>query len=56
MTKKSLAGLEPGYRSDMPAFEGVLTDGQIVAGMGSIESNWPPGIRKRQRALTRAAR
>ena len=55
MTKKSLAGLEPGYQSDMPAFEGVLTDEQIVAVLAFIESNWPTEIRERQRALTRAA-
>src|SRR5260221_1772064 len=55
ITRKSLSAVVPGYQSDMPAFEGVLTDEQIVAVLAVIESRWPPEIRSRQRALTRAA-
>jgi|SRR5215510_8307582 len=55
MTKKGLSGILPNYESDMPAFEGVLTDEQIVAVLAFIESSWPEEIRSRQRALTRAA-
>jgi mono/diheme cytochrome c family protein len=55
ITKKGLSAVVPGYVSDMPAFENVLTDEQITAVLAYIESNWPPDIRERQRALTRAA-
>lgn len=55
ITKKGLSGVVPGYESDMPAFENVLTDEQIAAVLSFIESNWPPDIRERQRALTRQA-
>ena len=55
ITKKSLSAVVPGYESDMPAFESVLTDEQIAAVLSFIESSWPPDIRERQRALTRQA-
>jgi mono/diheme cytochrome c family protein len=53
--KKSLSGVVPGYESDMPAFEGVLTDEEVAAVLAYIQSSWPPDIRSRQRAMTRAA-
>jgi mono/diheme cytochrome c family protein len=52
ITKKGLGGVVPGYESDMPAFEGVLTDEQIAAVLAFIQSSWPSDIRSRQRALT----
>jgi len=52
--KKGMSGVVPGYQSDMPAFEGVLTDAEIASVLAFIESNWPSDIRSRQRALTRA--
>jgi mono/diheme cytochrome c family protein len=55
ITKKGLSAVVPGYQSDMPAFEGVLTDEQIAAILSFIESSWPPDIRERQRALTKQA-
>lgn len=55
ITKKSLSAVVPGYESDMPAFEGVLTDEEIAAALAFIESNWPNEIRERQRQLTRQA-
>ena len=55
ITKKSLSAVVPGYETDMPAFENVLTDEQIAAVLSFIESNWPPDIRERQRALTQQA-
>ena len=54
MTKKGLSGIMPGYESDMPAFEKVLTEEQIAAVLAYIESTWPSEIRSRQRALTSA--
>ena len=55
ITKKGLSGVVPGYESDMPAFEGVLTDEQIAAVLAFIQSRWPSDIRSRQRAMTRAS-
>ena len=55
ITKKGLSAVVPGYESDMPAFESVLTDEQIAAVLAFIESHWPEEIRERQKAMTRAA-
>ena len=35
------------YESDMPAFEGVLSDEEIVAVLSFIKSTWPADIRKK---------
>jgi len=40
IVKFGLASISPGYESDMPAFEGVLTDGQIEAVLGYIKGTW----------------
>jgi mono/diheme cytochrome c family protein len=36
------------YDSAMPAFEGVLTDAEVVAVLSWIKAQWPPDIRKHQ--------
>ena len=41
----------PSYTSDMPAFAGVLSDGEIWATLAYIKSSWPQNIRKKQREL-----
>lgn len=43
------------YRSAMPAFEGTLTDAQIVAVLSWIKAQWPEEIRKQQEAVDAAA-
>ena len=46
ITKHGLAPyVEPGYQSDMPAFDGILTDAEIAAVIAYIKSTWPPQIR-----------
>jgi mono/diheme cytochrome c family protein len=45
-----------GYQSDMPAFDGVLTDAQIWAVLAFIKSKWPIGIRDRQERINKAVR
>jgi mono/diheme cytochrome c family protein len=55
ITKKGLAAVVPGYQSDMPAFETVLSDEEIAAVLAFIQSRWPDDIRERQRAMTQAA-
>lgn len=50
MTKlgpQAFAGLD-GYESDMPAFEGMLTDQEISAVLAYIKSTWPLKVRARQ--------
>ena len=47
ITKRGVEAVVPGYESDMPAFEGVLTDEQIRAILAYIKSTWP----ERQRAF-----
>ena len=37
----------PGYQSDMPGYDGVLTDQEIIAVLSYIKSRWPPDIRAR---------
>jgi mono/diheme cytochrome c family protein len=54
-------GLRPplapdGYKSDMPAFDGTLTDEDIWAVLAFIKNSWPPRIRDLQRARDEAAR
>ncbi len=48
LTQKGVAGLVPGYESDMPAFEGVLSTAEISAVIAYIASTWPPEIRRRR--------
>lgn len=45
----------PGYDSAMPAFEGVLTDAEIVAVLSWIKAQWPPEIRRQQDEVTASA-
>ena len=37
----------PNYRSEMPAYEGILSDAEIVAVLSYIKSTWPAEIRSR---------
>ena len=40
MTKFGIGAVVPGYESDMPAFEDVLSDEEIIAVLGYIKSVW----------------
>jgi mono/diheme cytochrome c family protein len=40
------------YDSAMPAFEGVLTDAEIIAVLSWIKAQWPPEIRKHQEEVS----
>jgi mono/diheme cytochrome c family protein len=53
MVKNGTAAIVPGYETDMPAYKGVLTDGEIWAVLSFIESTWPADIRARQQRLNR---
>lgn len=44
-----------GYESDMPGFEGTLSDREIVAVLSYIKSTWPADIRQRHDMINRQA-
>jgi mono/diheme cytochrome c family protein len=53
LTKYGPAAFAPtGYQSDMPAYDGKLTDRQIRNVLAYIKSTWPPDIQARQAAIT----
>lgn len=43
----------PDYESDMPAYDGILADHEIIAVLSYIKAQWPAEIRQRQEAITR---
>lgn len=45
----------PDYQTAMPAYDGVLSDDDIVAVLSYIKSTWPEDIRARQSSITAAA-
>ena len=47
---------QPDYRSAMPAYEGVLSDAEILAALSWIKSRWPPAVRARHDAVNAQAR
>jgi mono/diheme cytochrome c family protein len=48
IVKSGLAAIAPGYESDMPVFEGVLSDEQIVEVLHYIRSTWSDRARAYQ--------
>lgn len=44
------------YQSAMPAYEGVLSDAEIVAVLSWIKAQWPGEIRRQQEEVDAAAR
>jgi mono/diheme cytochrome c family protein len=52
ITKLGLGAVVPGYDSDMPAFEGILSDAEIVAVLAYIKSTWPERERGFQAEVT----
>jgi mono/diheme cytochrome c family protein len=54
MIKRGTASLAPaGYKTDMPAYAGILTDSEIRAVITFIKNRWPADIRRRQAAMNR---
>ncbi|MFC4172402.1 c-type cytochrome [Microvirga sp. GCM10011540] len=56
ITKHGLAALVPGYESDMPAFDGSLSDEEIRVILAFIKSTWPKAEREYQRTRSRSGR
>ena len=55
LTKQGPAALVGGdYETDMPAYEGVLSDDEILAVLAYIKSTWPDDIRARHDAMNAA--
>lgn len=52
ITKLGVSAIVPGYKSDMPAFDGILTDDEIVAVLAYIKSTWPERQRGFQAEVT----
>lgn len=48
LTKFGVGAVISGYESDMPAFEGILSDQKIIFVLSYIKSQWPEQIRSRQ--------
>ncbi|MEY8828829.1 cytochrome c [Sedimentitalea sp. XS_ASV28] len=41
VTKRGIGSIIPGYESDMPVFEEILSDDEIAAVLAYIKSTWP---------------
>lgn len=53
ITKEGVSAVVPGYASDMPAFDHVLSDEEIRAVLAFIKSTWPERERSYQEARSR---
>ena len=53
MVKTGIPEIVPGYQTDMPKYDGILSASDIWAVLSFIESTWPPMIRERQQRLNR---
>lgn len=47
---------DPAYKSEMPAYDEVLSDDEIIAVLSYIKSTWPAPIRERHDRLNADAR
>ncbi|MBN9310332.1 MAG: cytochrome c [Devosia sp.] len=54
IVKSGLSSIAPGYESDMPVFEGVLSDEQITEVLDYIKSTWPDRARAYQADRSKA--
>ena len=50
--KGGVGAIVPGYESDMPAFEGMLSDAEIAAVLAWIKNSWPERQRGFQAEVT----
>ncbi|MFC4670758.1 cytochrome c [Seohaeicola nanhaiensis] len=52
ITRLGVGGVVPGYESDMPAYQDVLSDAEIIAVLAFIKSTWPERQRIAQARIT----
>ena len=50
-----MLGPDSTYESNMPAYEGVLSDEEIRAVLSYIKSRWPADVRERHDAINERA-
>ena len=58
LTKHGVAamlGPDSTYESNMPTYDGVLTDGEILAVLSYIKSTWPADVRERHDGINQRA-
>ena len=56
LTKYGPAALVGGdYKSDMPAYDGLLSDREILASLAFIKSTWPASIQQRHDEINQRA-
>ena len=55
IVRSGVSGLLPGYESDMPAYENVLSERQISAVLAYIKSTWPEDKRRHQERISQQA-
>jgi mono/diheme cytochrome c family protein len=53
MVKNGIPEIVPVYQTDMPKYDGILSDRDIWAVLSFIESRWPNDIRERQQRLNK---
>lgn len=46
----------PDYQNNMPAFEGTLSDEEILAALAYIKSTWPPRVQAQQARVNQRTR
>lgn len=51
MVKHGIPEIVPGYQTDMPKYDDVMSDTDIWAVLSFIESTWSPDIRARQQRM-----
>lgn len=55
ITRHGVEAFAPaGYESDMPAYEGVLTDDESIAVLSYIKSTWPEEVQRRHDQMNAA--
>jgi mono/diheme cytochrome c family protein len=53
LVKFGVLGVKPEDESDMPAFDGRLSETEVAAVLAFIKSTWPEGIRSHQEHLSK---
>jgi mono/diheme cytochrome c family protein len=52
ITRLGVDGVVPGYESDMPAYQDILSDAEIIEVLAFIKSTWPARQREAQARIT----
>ncbi|MFW8594424.1 c-type cytochrome [Cribrihabitans neustonicus] len=55
ITRLGVGGVVPGYESDMPAYQGVLSEREIIQILAFIKSTWPEHQRAAQARVSESA-